>query len=67
MICEKCHGGGVLLYATNVVKMPKENGPWYEIRDALELLCGTCGGTGIVPCCEGERVHPSESPPEVAS
>lgn len=46
MICSDCHGRG-----SNLVTWPC----------LYNMVCTTCGGHGIIHCCEGEQSQACES------
>ena len=48
MICEKCHGKGL------VYSEPHDR--------AIEIIpCDACGGCGFAHCCDGERAQPERN------
>lgn len=48
MICPDCHGkGGHLMYEPGL----------------FNTTCTTCGGHGVVHCCEGDQEHPTGERP----
>lgn len=51
MICETCHGAG---YLPARVLDNQRRGAW------VKLPCTDCGGSGIVHCCEGDRMTEDE-------
>jgi hypothetical protein len=54
MICERCHGAGV---------MPEGTSKYSEVLPpALPLPCDECGGSGVAHCCEGLRAQPEDAP-----
>ena len=53
MICEKCHGRGMVPQSDLFEALAAEMGCGYVV-----IPCPMCGGYGIVHCCEGEREHP---------
>lgn len=56
MICDRCHGSGMLdeTYLLPVTRDPRK----------YNVTCPDCGGSGITHCCEGER--PDCATPEIS-
>lgn len=56
MICEACHGEGIM-WADSIPAfgvMPGDPDRPDKARP-LQWPCEACGGTGFAHCCEGER------------